>query len=87
MTDETKGKRMPLAPIAADLLLDDNLIWSDDMNSIRKDLAHLLISIDRLMSTQAKQLLHPNFENIVYTLTEDELDLTIPSVMKEYGDR
>jgi hypothetical protein len=87
MTEETKGKRMPLAPIAADLLLDDNLVWSDDMNSIRKDLAHLLISIDRLMSNQAKQLLHPNFENIVYTLTEDELDLTIPSVMKEYGDR
>ena len=80
-------KRMALAPLAASLLLDDNLVWSDDMESIRKDLAHLLISVDRLLSTQTKQLLQPNLDNIVYTLTEDELDLTIPSVIEEYENR
>jgi hypothetical protein len=75
---------MELIPVAAKLLLDDNLVWSEDMEIIRKDLGQLLISIDRYLSTANKQLLQPNLDNLVYNLTADELDITIPSVINEY---
>ena len=75
---------MELIPVAAKLLLDDNLVWSEDMEVIRKDLGQLLISIERYLSTQSKQLLQPNLDNLVYNLTADELDITIPSVINEY---
>lgn len=75
---------MELIPVAAKLLLDDNLVWSEDMEVIRKDLGQLLISIERYLSTQSKQMLQPNLDNLVYNLTADELDITIPSVINEY---
>jgi hypothetical protein len=75
---------MELIPVAAKLLLDDNLVWSEDMEIIRKDLGQMLISIDRYLSTTNKQLLQPNLDNLVYNLTADELDITIPSVINEY---
>lgn len=75
---------MELIPVAAKLLLDDNLVWSEDMETIRKDLGQLLISIERYLSTQSKQMLQPNLDNLVYNLTADELDITIPSVINEY---
>ena len=75
---------MELIPVAAKLLLDDNLVWSEDMETIRKDLGQMLISIERYLSTQSKQMLQPNLDNLVYNLTADELDITIPSVINEY---
>jgi hypothetical protein len=75
---------MELIPVAAKLLLDDNLVWSEDMEIIRKDLGQMLISIERYLSTSNKQLLQPNLDNLVYNLTADEIDITIPSVINEY---
>lgn len=57
---------------AASLLLDDNLVWSADLDSIRVDLAKYL---------QAKAGLgignHPSLIAVVQALIAEENDLTI----------
>ena len=57
---------------AAALLDDDNLIWDDDLNAIRRDLARYL---------SAKAALgvgnNPHLIQLVQTLIADENDITI----------
>lgn len=57
---------------AAALLDDDNLVWSEDLNSIRKHLS-------RLISDQAILTGHnnPHLVQIVQILIAEENDLTI----------
>lgn len=39
-----------LSSKAIELLRDDNLIWSDDFDNIRHDLANLLESVEKMFS-------------------------------------
>lgn len=62
----------PTIDNAANLLLDDNLVWDADFEAIREDLGQLLISIDRYLSVGAKKMLEPTLQNLVQKLTKGE---------------
>jgi hypothetical protein len=62
----------PTIDNAANLLLDDNLVWDADFEAIRQDLGQLLIIIDRYTSTGAKRMLEPSLQNLVHKLTKGE---------------
>lgn len=46
------------------LLLDDNLVWDKDFDSIRLELANLLTSIDRYVSRSGKQAIKPELDKL-----------------------
>ena len=57
---------------AAGLLDDDNLIWSNDLENIRKDLARYISAKATLGAGN-----NPHLIQIVQTLIADENDITI----------
>jgi len=57
---------------AAGLLDDDNLIWSEDFNNIRRDLARYISAKATLGAGN-----NPHLIQIVQTLIADENDITI----------
>jgi len=57
---------------AAALLDDDNLIWDNDLNAIRRDLSRYLSDKASLGSAN-----HPHLIQLVQTLIADENDITI----------
>lgn len=50
------------------LLTDNNLVWDNDFNNIRYELAHLLIAIDRYVSRAGKQAIKLELDNLINKL-------------------
>ena len=56
---------------AAHLLLDENLVWSEDFDAIRKPLAALMVE------AQYAIIRSPQLQEIADKLLEDEYDITV----------
>lgn len=69
---------------AANLFSDDNLVWSDDLESFRKPLAELLTAMALKLTVKELSNIEPAITKLCSMVTACEDDLTIPSPIEEY---
>lgn len=67
-------KDFQLLTAAANILLDDNLVWSDDFEQIRKDLGKWLI-FEAGSAYSLERAITPQAVTIAEQLTKDENEL------------
>lgn len=68
----------------ANLFFDDNLVWSEDLESIRKPLAELLIAMATNLTVKELSNIEPAVTKLCSMATACEDDLTIASPIEEY---
>lgn len=57
--------RQPKLRKAIEILNDDNLVWDQDFNQIRSDLAALLEYIDKYVSRSGKAAIQPALDDLL----------------------
>jgi hypothetical protein len=69
---------------ASDFLADNNLVWSDDLESIRKPLSATLRALSIHLTVKELSFIEPTVGRLCSMILDGEDDLTIPSPIEEY---